>query len=409
MWVGAALAWPVQWPTTWDAEDVATLDGLVDEAEVVALGEHIHTTGGVYDLKAALVRHLVEQRGFRVLAMETPWQTAELTEAYVATCEGRANAAADGIFFVFQDVATVELLEWLCTWNQDNPGDPVQFWGFDVQEPAKDLAALVESGLLQEIGACNDGTTWDWPKELAAACLEALALLEPEDDHTRLALRSFQDWHRMKTATSQREFTQHRDAGMARQLLDLREWKAPGARTVVWAHNFHIAEHIPRGRRERRPMGVHLSEALGDAYVSVAFTAVNTGIFWSHQYRPPDAGRTVRRLADSLIVHPAAAWPRHRTAIGDLVVRPRQAWDAVAILDDSRPMFPMSRLRNDQGACFIDPHYAGWTLDKLQALAERAIVADGWTFDGVAWSRDGQQRELTVREEPGRWCMRLEP
>lgn len=52
--------------------------------------------------------------------------------------------------------------------------------------------------------------------------------------------------------------------------------KAPGAKTVVWAANSHVARHeLPRGER---PIGSHLADAFGDGYVTFALAAHHTEI-----------------------------------------------------------------------------------------------------------------------------------
>src|SRR5262245_53227425 len=52
-----------------DLNPILTMIGNVAN---VALGESVHTSGGFEAMRARLVRFLVENGGFRVLAMETP-------------------------------------------------------------------------------------------------------------------------------------------------------------------------------------------------------------------------------------------------------------------------------------------------------------------------------------------------
>src|SRR4029079_8154298 len=102
-----------------------------------------HTSGGFYEVKAAIIRHLVAHDGFRALAIETPWRLAEGIERYVQTCDGTPADAMNGMFGVFHDVSTLELLVDLCQWNREHPDDRVHVYGFDVQyQPVSDAAVL---------------------------------------------------------------------------------------------------------------------------------------------------------------------------------------------------------------------------------------------------------------------------
>jgi len=123
--------------------DLAPLRQVLEGAQVVGLGETIHTSGGYYAMKHRLFRFLVEEMGFRAFAMETPWPYAERTAQYVATCQGTARDAMRGIFAVWRSTETGALLDYMCSWNQTHPTDPITFFGFDVQQPEMDGPALI--------------------------------------------------------------------------------------------------------------------------------------------------------------------------------------------------------------------------------------------------------------------------
>ena len=125
-------------------DDLAAFAHLVGDAEVVALGESVHTSGGYYRAKYRLFRYLVEELGFRAFAFESPWTDAEIVKNYVDTCEGSpTDAVLGGLFGVWASRSVVEMVEWMCAYNQTNPGDPVTFWGFDIQQPWDDGPLLV--------------------------------------------------------------------------------------------------------------------------------------------------------------------------------------------------------------------------------------------------------------------------
>ncbi len=94
-------------------DDLAALRLMVGDAEVVALGESAHTSGGYYRAKHRLFRFLVEELGFRAFTFESPWTDAELVKHYVETCEGSAaDAVIGGLFDIWASRSVVEMLEW---------------------------------------------------------------------------------------------------------------------------------------------------------------------------------------------------------------------------------------------------------------------------------------------------------
>ena len=76
-----------------------------------------------------------------------------------------------------------------------------------------------------------------------------------------------------------------RDAAMAANVLWVLETLGPGARVMVWAHNWHVTtKPMPTGSGR---MGTNLAEALGDEYVAVGF-AFDRGQFVAGD-RSPEA------------------------------------------------------------------------------------------------------------------------
>jgi erythromycin esterase-like protein len=68
-----------------------------------------------------------------------------------------------------------------------------------------------------------------------------------------------------------------RDQAMAYAFGALRSLRAPKARTVVWAHNFHLAKGAIGNKQ---PMGSFLAQSLGSSYVNFALAAHEMEIDW---------------------------------------------------------------------------------------------------------------------------------
>jgi len=305
-------------------DDLAPLGAMTADADVIALGETIHTSGGYYRAKERLIRYLVEEEGVRAVAIESPWVDADEVADYVTDGEGAVEVAVvNGLFMVWAGEAMADLVEWLWTWNDTHPDDPVVFFGFDIQQPWDDgpglkdfLAAALppEADVLAErVDRCNgaayggateyysdpDATVVD--EEDHGACLEVLDELairfDDEEDALVAAtsaealaygwihligLRSWEGEIYLYTSDVVGSYAA-RDEGMADVFLRMWELRAPGERVALWAHNWHIAAHTEAMVSSSVPaanMGGHLDDVLGDAYAPIGLLAYDVSINW---------------------------------------------------------------------------------------------------------------------------------
>lgn len=316
------------------------LGALVGDAELVGLGESVHTSGGFYRAKHRVFAYLVRRHGFRALAIESSWQDAERIGRYLATGEGdAAEVTARGLYPVWACAETVGLVRWMRRWNVDHPDDPLSLFGFDVQQPEQDREALV--GLL---GGLEDmpvpGASTRLTEEARREGLARLDELGAElagDELARLRVVGLRAWYGMAGRATEPPGVQAREDGMAEALRVLRERRAGGRRTVVWAHNGHLAHATHRaGLRGYwmgavRGMGTLLREELGEGYRAVALTGSHVATRWpGKDVEPNDGPDNRRRSFDArlrrfgspyAIVDPAAAEP----ALA-FFGRPRKEW-----------------------------------------------------------------------------------
>lgn len=309
--------------TTLGHGDLAPLREIVGGARFVALGESTHTSHGYYQAKHRLIRFLVEEMGFRVVALETPWLEALPAAEYVATCRGTPEAALGALNGVWRDASVRDLLRWMCDRNRANPADPVTFYGFDVQEPWTTTPKLLEfvrtaapgeTARVEPLRACLGATAAGLTefylsaeyREHAAGrpnaaaheqCMGGISAMESwitsergaleaatsakSVEEARLMLVALRAWEEQLWIPDPGGY-QARDHGMSELLLRLHRLHAPGTRAVVWAWNWHIARRYEevRGfnddpdRREprqgARAMGSFLHASLGSDYVPIA-------------------------------------------------------------------------------------------------------------------------------------------
>jgi erythromycin esterase-like protein len=360
--------------------DLEPLRNLIGDARVVALGESYHTSGGFYVLKHRIIRHLVETLGFRAFAIESLWQGAEDAERYVETCQGSPEAAIRDHINVWQSTQYADLVEWMCEWNRSHPApaDQVTLFGFDIQQPWYDGRFLIE--LLARIGipgnhawangirqceAVTDSFPFGQiPQARHDACIQALDAVGAHLDQNRadvvrrtseddfevaklrvVGLRAWED----SVFTIAHDFAagySARDEGMAYAFFTQQARKAPGARTVVWADNSHIARNpLPTGER---PMGSYLAAALGEGYVTFAISAWRTEVDYG-TCGPVDrkAGSVEDRLdklgKEALLVDTARSrfLKRKTHTMGIYKVRPHLDYDGLLWLKHSEKMHPL--------------------------------------------------------------------
>jgi erythromycin esterase len=107
-------------------DDLGPLTERVRDAKVVALGSAVRTSHELLTLTDRVMRFLIEQHGFRSLALEGDYAASLDLDTYVRTGEGdpRAVLARARTFLRFAEI--VEAVRWLRARNERNPGDPVR-------------------------------------------------------------------------------------------------------------------------------------------------------------------------------------------------------------------------------------------------------------------------------------------
>jgi len=375
-------------------DDLEPLRQIIGGARIVSLGESIHTSGGYYEMKHRVFRFLVERMGFRAFAFESPWPDADRVGQYVATCGEPPEEALRGLFGVWQSAETRDLIQWMCDWNRSHrkKQDKLFFFGFDVQQPAQDAPALISflerlgvgSGdpRVTDIQAC-DGVSIPsvYPGAVSDArnqqCLQGLAAAEqlideeaaqhaagisPQDlEYARLravGVRSWQGQVYYRGLGDVVKSSESRDSGMAYAFGVLRRLRYGDIKTVVWAHNYHIAKDAQASSWATKTMGSYLRETFGSSYVVLALIANMPEIDWPSQGCGPiqpllRSARVVEtRLHDlgyeALLVDldfpggkPPFLAPGENARFSETVMVPAGQFDGAFFLERSRKMDPL--------------------------------------------------------------------
>ena len=390
--------------TTHAVEAAAVLKLLPTRPRLLALGEPVHGEDTLLDVRNALFRQLVEQEGYRTIAIESDCLAGLLVDDYVTSGAGTLDEVMERGFsheWFNTSAANRELVCWIRAYNADRPAsEHLRFAGFDgpleitgAESPRQALTALhdylaprVDADLLPCTAETLDrllgaDDRWNNPaamrdparsvgqsaeaRELRLLADDLVALLDAQTPHL-FATTSRGDWNRARlygrTATgllryhfwmadtSPARMTRLvglRDQMMADNLLALAE-RGP---TLVSAHNGHLQRNKSTMRMgdlalEWWGAGALVSAHLGEGYGFLA-TALGT---IRHQGVDTPAPDTVEGLLYSL--------PEDRC----IVDAPRLA----TVLGEMRP------------ASRVSPYYGYSPLDPVH-LAE---------IDGIVFVKD---------------------
>jgi hypothetical protein len=112
--------------------DLEPLAHLVSDATVVGLGA---STRGAHELSILMhraLRFLVEDMGFRSLAVEDDWTTGIQINEYLRTGNGDPRALVADAWLPFRTEEFVDVIRWMRSFNERHPADPVRFVGVDI-------------------------------------------------------------------------------------------------------------------------------------------------------------------------------------------------------------------------------------------------------------------------------------
>ena len=286
--------------------DLEFFRDIVGDARVVSLGEGTHGTRDFFEMKARILRFLVEEMGFNTFAIEATWPESRRLDHYVRTGEGDPRALLSGLYFWTWNTASVlEMIEWMRAHNE--AGGDLGFHGFDMQSPGMALHNVRE--YVRDVDPDNADTiaeqldcltrhangpdgleqgyrfqTSAYQAACAASMEEVREFLLQRREH--YAAVSGADAFEVALQSLRVAFQYHlrraegesRDEFMAENTVWISERIGPEGRMVLWAHNGHVATGPGR-------QGSFLRQVFGDDMVVVAFSH-ETGQFSAVDLRP---------------------------------------------------------------------------------------------------------------------------
>ena len=289
-------------------DDLEFLRDLVGDARIVALGENTHGTRDFFEMKARILRFLVEEMDFDTFAIEATWPGALRLDRYVRTGEGDAAVLLPGLYFwTWNTESVLEMIEWMRDHNE--AGGDVGFHGVDMQHPGmalhlvREYVRFVDPASLDFITGkldcltrfANEPAGWgSGPfyieqtdayrtrcgvslEEARAHLIENRERYEAAGGEDRFALirRSLRVAYQYHLRDSG---GQSRDESMAENTVWLSERIGPEGRIVLWAHNYHVSTAPGlQGHYLRQNFGDNMV-VIGFSHATGRFTAVDLSL-----------------------------------------------------------------------------------------------------------------------------------
>jgi erythromycin esterase len=122
-------------------DDLGPLMDRVRDAKVVALGSAVRQSHELLTLTHRVMRFLIEQHGFRSLALEGDYAASFDLDTYVRTGEGNPQAILAGARSFLRFAEILDAIRWVRARNERNLGDQVRVIHLaDLPREAKRLA-----------------------------------------------------------------------------------------------------------------------------------------------------------------------------------------------------------------------------------------------------------------------------
>jgi erythromycin esterase len=259
------------------AQDLDVLLHQIGTAQYVLLGEASHGTAEFYSWRAALSQRLIQEKGFNVIAVEGDWPAAYAVNRYIRG-EQNASSAAEALqnfqrwptwMWANQEIAG--LTDWLRQYNQDQPTNPVGFYGLDMYSLWESLEAITEFSeadaatlaAVRKAQSClapynQDEQAYAQATTQGASCAGAIgdvlvavrsrigqlpagheAAFNAEQN--ALVAVNAERYYRAMTGSGAGSWN-IRDRHMMETINRLQAHQGPGAKIIIWEHNTHVGD-----------------------------------------------------------------------------------------------------------------------------------------------------------------------
>ncbi|WP_157899167.1 erythromycin esterase family protein [Luteitalea pratensis] len=274
---------------------------------MVGLGESTHGTREFFQFKERLVRFLVTELGFNVVAIEAGLADMEPLNEYIVEGTGTLSAAlATQGYIAYNNEDFVRLMAWLRAHNRRLPVERrVQVVGLDIMTNTRGRARVLDylrahdprrvqevESVFRTLAEEQAKTPLSFSRERLNSVLPQLNALHEFLKAERTRLASTNNVAQLETlirytkqmvwwsgGTADDGTPVGRSRAMGFNVLEILSHR-PGAKVIAWAFNSHVA----RRSSGATSIGTEVSKVVGDRYYGMAFE-FGQGVA---QVRPPD-------------------------------------------------------------------------------------------------------------------------
>ncbi|KQL41048.1 erythromycin esterase [Bacillus sp. FJAT-25509] len=300
-------------------DDLKPLKTMIGSAQYVGLGENTHGSSEIFTMKFRLVKYLVTEMGFTNFGMEEDWGNGLKLNEYIQTGKGNPR---EFLKLLYPTDEIIAMIEWMKDYNADPSNKKkIQFIGLDLKTMDQsvfnkviDYVKLHRPDLLAEVeenykelssytGSIQEYMQLD-PKtkdKFKANAEKVVQLLNDENEHANTETVSSELIWVKETANVIEEFTTmllpNDYSSMVKlhdqYLADHAMWAQEtfGGKTMVWAHNIHIAKGIIDEKLYPNVAGQFLKERLDNNYVSIGSTTTEGKFTLYSEYSPSTGGK----------------------------------------------------------------------------------------------------------------------
>jgi erythromycin esterase-like protein len=305
----------------------ALLDAIGD-SQVVLIGEASHGTSEFYKNRADITKRLIEEKGFRTVAVEADWPDAYRVNRYLhhINSKDKSVLGALGSFerfptWMWRNYEVVAFLDWVENFNRNRPlSDQVSWYGMDLYSLYKSAHEVLKFLQVHDPQACDRArkcyeTFMRFEREDAdpqqygmlasmalgfdneCACTKNLQVMLEKatldlkeygfvaqdeliyaEQNARVVSHAERYYRAM--FSSRDESWNYRDTHMTDTLQSMMEHRSKvdgeaNAKTVVWAHNSHLgdARSTSASKRGELNVGQLCRQRFGTKCFNIGFTS----------------------------------------------------------------------------------------------------------------------------------------
>jgi erythromycin esterase-like protein len=319
----------------------------IGDAKLVLLGEASHGSHEFYRERARISRRLIEEKGFRAVAVEADWPDAYRVNRYArgASEDRDAEEALRGFrrfpTWMWRNAEVLDFVGWLRAHNEADPERPASFFGLDLYSLASSAAAVID--YLEAIDPAAAGRA-----RQRYGCFEHFA---GEQDYGRLATLGVSESCRQAVLDQLTELRHSAAAYLRRDGIaaeDEQFYAEQNARAVASAEEYYRAMFgAPAASWNLRDR--HMADTLSRLRRHLArHGEVPKIVVWEHNSHVGDARMTAMSGRGELNLGQLAreSYPEDTVIVGFTTfagtVTAASAWDAPAERKRVRPALPES-------------------------------------------------------------------